>query len=99
MHRASLTVLALVLIAPLALGAHPIESPPECPFTSYFPADAETRTYAVYVTLDEIMSNGYVISAWIYAESNGMDGLQRYDSYCTNGSGDEYRENHDFIVF
>lgn len=38
----------------------------------------------VYVTQDEILTDNHVVSAWIYAESNGMPGLQRHDDYCYN---------------
>lgn len=48
----------------------------------YVPADAEETTYPVYVTLDAYHPDGVVKEVWIYAESNGVTGLQRHDDWC-----------------
>lgn len=36
-----------------------------------------------YVTIDDVLSNGYFYSIWLIAEGNGVAGLQRHDDWCT----------------
>jgi hypothetical protein len=35
-----------------------------------------------YIVVDEVGTQEWLVSYWVYAESNGEGGLQRYDEYC-----------------
>lgn len=61
--------------------------PGSCRSGNILPADGYESSYPVYVVQDELLSNGYLYTLWVYAESNGQPGLQRCPVEC--GSGGE----------
>lgn len=80
MKTLSAAALAIVglWIAP-AIGAEGVDC------ASYQLVDAGG---AAYVAIDEVAGEKYLISAWVYAESNGEPGLQRGGSTLLLGEQD-----------
>lgn len=87
--------MAVVLLLPLGLASHPTVDRCDgekstraggcvCPADSLRWSARSPETGTHYVVLDELVSGGYLFSLWIYRESNGRDGLQRHDDYCTD---------------
>lgn len=80
--RIPLTTLAAVLAFATVAADHN-EFSCEDRWTTYYPADAETAWYPAYVAFDEIHCDcGW--SVWVYAETNGVDGVQRHDEWCAH---------------
>jgi hypothetical protein len=96
--RHVLLALSLVTVAFSSVSGVATHEESECTPTASEPT-AEAGGVAVFV--DEVNSNGYLYSAWIYQESNGLDGIQRQDSYTeAQGLSDETcGHGPDTIVF
>lgn len=78
-----LLALSLVSVAFASATVGADHETTDCTPTASEPT-AEAEGLAVFV--DEVASNGYLFSIWVYQESNALDGIQREDSY-TNAEG------------
>lgn len=95
------TIMAVVtLMAPAVGAAH---SEPCGNWWQTIPAGAsDGESYPAYVTVDERLPNDWLLNVWVYAESNGVDGLQRHDDACfdvdSNGRAFD-DDSRDTLVF
>ena len=46
-----------------------------------------------YVVVDEVGTEEWLVSYWVYQEYNGQGGLQRYDDYCQDPGYDRYNSD------
>lgn len=94
---AAAATLALVLVSPVLGAEHPTrhgsgcdgdKQRPDgclCPdYSTELTIPTEREGYFIYVVVDEVASNGFLFSVWLYHETNGVPGLQRHDDYCTD---------------
>lgn len=93
-----LLALSLVSVAFASVTVGASHDSSTCTPTASEPT-AEAEGLAVFV--DEVASNDYLFSAWVYQESNAVDGIQRDDSYTQEQGTTDENCGHgpDTIVF